>query len=246
MNRNSLQTLQSFGEHCYNANRTIEITARLDQILRNNGISMCYIGSLGFVNQYRGFGYGNMPAQWQTRYIEADHSRYDPVYQHAARGDNKKTTWTEIKTQLGQNPKSRQMKVFNEAGELGITDGIIMPVIGFGDLPGAISFGGHDIDLTDDGKAWLFLLGGLAYEALRRVSGSAKPVPPMLSETEMRVLRWTAEGKTAEEIGDICKLSKYTVREYHLKLQKKYGVARNVQVVVMAAMDGNLRLAMAH
>lgn len=245
MSRISLQALQLFGEHCYNASKPIEITARLELMLRDRGISMCYIGSLGFVNQYRGFGYGHMPPQWQERYLEADHSRYDPVYQYAARGDTK-TTWTEIKQHLRHNPKSRAMKVFNEAADFGLTDGIIMPVVGFGDLPGAISLGGHDIDLTPDGRAWLYLVGGLAYEALRRVSGNSKPMPPELSSTELKVLRWTAEGKTAEEIAKILSMSPHTVREHHEKIQKKYGVARNVQVAVLAAFDGNLRLAMAH
>jgi DNA-binding CsgD family transcriptional regulator len=245
MSRISLQTLQSFGEHCYNATKAIEITARLELMLRDQGISMCYIGSLGFVNQHRGFGYGHMPPKWLERYLEADHSRYDPVYQYAARGDTK-TTWTEIKQKLGHNPKSRAMKVFNEAAEFGLTDGIIMPVVGFGDLPGAISLGGHDIDLTPDGRAGLYLVGGLAYEALRRVSGNAKPMPPQLSSAELKVLRWTAEGKTADEIGEILSISPHTVREYHAKTQKKYGVARNVHVAVLAALDGNLRLAMVH
>jgi DNA-binding CsgD family transcriptional regulator len=245
MSRISLQTLQSFGEHCYNATKAIEITARLELMLREQGITMCYIGSLGFVNQHRGFGYGHMPPKWLERYLEADHSRYDPVYQYAARGDTK-TTWTEIKQNLRHNPKSRAMKVFNEAAEFGITDGIIMPVLGFGDLPGAISLGGHDIDLTDDGRAGLFLIGGLAYEALRRVSGNAKPMPPTLTQPELRVLRWTCEGKTAEEIAAILAISRWTVREHHENMQRKYGVTRNVQVAVLAALDGNLRLAMAH
>lgn len=245
MSRISLQTLQSFGEHCYNAKKSIEITARLESILREQNVTMCYVGSLGFVHQHRGFGYGHMPEKWLERYLEANHHKHDPVFQYAMRR-GKKTTWTECRAILRQESNARGQKVLNEASEVGLTDGVIMPVDSGSKLPGAISFGGHDIDLSEDGQASLFLIGGMAYEALRRVSGITTPMPPLLTEREMEVLRWTAEGKSAEVIGKLLKISPHTVRGHHVELRRKYDVVTNVQVVFRAALDGNLRLAAMH
>jgi DNA-binding CsgD family transcriptional regulator len=57
------------------------------------------------------------------------------------------------------------------------------------------------------------------------------------------VLRWSAHGKSATDIGKIMGISPHTVRAHHNKIKAKYGVVTMVQACVSAAFDGTLRLA---
>jgi hypothetical protein len=75
--------LQSFSEKCLAATTTAEITSAFDAILKPHGILQWYVGNLGFVNESRGFGFDEIPAGWRKRYVEAEHARFDPVFQHA-------------------------------------------------------------------------------------------------------------------------------------------------------------------
>lgn len=242
MSRIDFATLQAFSERCLAAASPVEITEPLDAMMQSQNVRQWFVGSLGYINQWRGFGFDSIPPEWRRRYIEAGHAAYDPVYAHAAAG-GPKTTWARCRRLALESGDKRAIVVLDEAAEFGLTDGLIMPIHGFGDLPAAVSFGGDDLDMSDDAQASLYLIGALAYEGLRRLVVPFRPVPPVLTEKELRVLRWTAEGKSAEAIAVIVRLSPHTVREHHERIRRKYGVTTMIQAVVHAALDGNLRRA---
>jgi DNA-binding CsgD family transcriptional regulator len=234
--------LQSFSEQCLAATTTGEITRAFDAILKPHGISQWYVGNLGFVNEWRGFGFDEIPPAWRKRYVEAEHARYDPVFQHAV-NQGGKTTWAQCKLIAERLDDHRALQVFDESAEFGLDSGLILPIHGLGDLPAAVSFGGKDLDLTPDAQASLYLLGAFAYESLRRLVVGLKPIPPLLTEQELRVLRWAAEGKSAGDTGTIMDLSIFTVQGYQKSLRTKYACAKMMQVVVLATLDGNLAIA---
>ncbi len=235
-------TLQSFSEQCLAATTTAEITRAFDAILRPRGIRQWYVGNLGFVNEWRGFGFDEIPPAWRKRYVEAEHARYDPVFQHAVNNGGK-TTWAERKRVAERLGDQRGLQVFAEAERHGLNTGLIMPIHGLGDLPAAVSFGGKDLDLTSDAQASLYLIGAIAYESLRRLVVGFKPIPPVLTEQELKVLRWIAEGKSALDTGTIMGLSVFTVRDYQKSIREKYECAKMVQVLVLATLDGTLAIA---
>ena len=234
--------LQSFSEQCLGATTTLEITRALDAILRARGIKQWYVGNLGFVNEWRGFGFDEIPPAWRKRYVEAEHARFDPVFQHAV-NQGGKTTWAQCKLIAEHLGDKRALQVFDEAAEYGIDSGLILPIHGLGDLPAAVSFGGEDLDLTPDAQASLYLIGALAYESLRRLVVGFKPIPPLLTERELEVLRWAAEGKSAVDTGAIMGISAFTVQDHQKSLRTKYGCAKMTQVLVLAALDGTLLIA---
>lgn len=242
MSRIEFPTLQRFSERCLTATSPDEITRTFDAIMQDQGVLQWYVGSLGFINEYRGFGFDRIPPAWRDRYIEADHARYDPVYRHAANFGGK-ATWSQCRGIAQKLDDDRGLQVLAEAAEFRLTDGLVMPIHGMGDLPAAVSFGGDDLDLSDDAQASFYIVGALAYEGLRRLVEGVKPIPPRLNERELKILRWTAEGKSAEAIALILSLSVHTVREYHGRIRAKYGVATMIQVAVLASLDGNLRFA---
>jgi len=234
--------LQSFSEQCLAATTTAEITRAFDAILKPRGILQWYVGNLGFVNEWRGFGFDEIPPAWRKRYIEAEHARYDPVFLHAL-NQGGKTTWAQCKLVAERLGDKRALQVFAEAAEHDLDSGLIMPIHGLGDLPAAVSFGGKDLDLSPDAQASLYLIGALAYESLRRLVVGFKPIPPILTERELEVLRWSAEGKSAVDTGAIMGLSVFTIQDHQKSLRAKYGCSKMTQVLVLAALDGTLLIA---
>jgi len=87
------------------------------------------------------------------------------------------------------------------------------------------------------------MVAAWAFEGFRRVAESFKPIAPYLTPRELEVLRWTAEGKSAWQIGEIMKLAECTVRDHQKSIRQKYGVSTLIRAVVLAAFDRTLTLA---
>lgn len=67
----------------------------------------------------------------------------------------------------------------------------------------------------------------------------AIPLPP-LSIRETEVLRWSAEGKTAEDIGRILHLSERTINFHIANAIRKMGASNKISAVVQAVLRGAL------
>lgn len=243
MGQISFPTILAFSETCLGAKRTEDITESFTALLAHEGVTSWFVGSFAHVSQNgRGFGFYGIPPAWHQRYLDADHYRHDPVFQHAFEG-KPRITWGACRAKAqAEGAGARAEQVFHEAAECGLTDGFIMPVHGIGDLPGCVTYGGDDIDIGEDMQTSLYLVGAYAFEGLRRLVENFRPVPPQFTPQELRVLRWSAEGKSATDIAKIMNISPHTVRSHHNNIKAKYGVFTMIQACVFAAIDGTLRL----
>lgn len=239
-------SVQAFSEKCLHASSAEEVSGELTRLLKSVGLTSWYVGSLVHESELvRSFGFFGMPPGWRERYAEARHSDTDPVFLHALAGRSP-TSWNECRDRaLGAKASGRALSVFGEAATFGLNDGFIMPALGFGGVPGAATFGGDKPDLSPEAQLSLRLVGAFAYEGFRRLVEKFKPVPPALSQRELEVLRWTAEGKTAWEIGAILTIAERTVRTHQDHIKAKYGVMTVIQAVVKATLDGTLAFSMA-
>ncbi len=70
-----------------------------------------------------------------------------------------------------------------------------------------------------------------SYNCLKRSDGAA---PHSLSARELEVVRWTAQGKTSVEIGQILSLSDHTVNAYMMNAIKKLDCVNRTQLVAKA------------
>ncbi|NTF42738.1 LuxR family transcriptional regulator [Rhizobium sp. AC27/96] len=70
-----------------------------------------------------------------------------------------------------------------------------------------------------------------AYNGLKRNDGA---MPNTLSARELEVVRWTAQGKTSVEIGQILSLSDHTVNAYMMNAIKKLDCVNRTQLVAKA------------
>jgi LuxR family transcriptional regulator len=64
------------------------------------------------------------------------------------------------------------------------------------------------------------------------------PPPKDLTIREVEVLKWTAEGNTAAEVGDILSLKSRTVNFHIRNAVRKMGVKNKMSAVVKAVRDG--------
>lgn len=244
MGQISFPTILAFSETCLNARTSEDVTTSFTALLDRQGISSWFVGSFAHVSQKgRGFGFYGIPPVWHERYIEAGHYAHDPVFQHALAA-KPRITWGECRRDAEvEGAGKRSLQIFDEAAECGLKDGFIMPVHGIADLPGCVTYGGDDIDLSTEMQTSLYLVGAYAFEGLRRLVENFRPIPPIFTRQELRVLRWSAEGKSATDIAKIMGISPHTVRAHHNHIKSKYGVFTMIQACVFAAMDGTLRLA---
>jgi DNA-binding CsgD family transcriptional regulator len=78
----------------------------------------------------------------------------------------------------------------------------------------------------------MIMLQGLdTYNCIKRNDGS---IPHMLSARELEVVRWTAQGKTSVEIGQILSLSDHTVNAYMTNAIRKLDCVNRTQLVAKA------------
>jgi len=59
-----------------------------------------------------------------------------------------------------------------------------------------------------------------------------------LSERELEILKWTAEGKTSAEISLILSISKNTVNFHQRNMQKRFNAPNKTQIASYAAAIG--------
>ena len=238
--------LLAFSEHCLSAAKPEDITVPLGALLQDYGVTSWFVGSFENVpKRDKGFGFYGIPRVWHDRYVDVGHHVYDPVFQHALSG-RPRITWKESRRRaINEGASKRSLLVFDEAAECGLTDGFIMPVHGIADLPGCVTYGGDDLDLSESAQSSLFLVGAYAFEGLRRLVERFRPVPPRFTPQELRILRWSAEGKSASDISKILAISEHTVRSHHINIKAKYQVATMIQACVLAAVDGTLKSAVA-
>ena len=66
--------------------------------------------------------------------------------------------------------------------------------------------------------------------------------PQPLTRRERDVLRWSAEGKTAEDTGAILGISPHTVGEHFKNIRRKLGTCNGAHTIAVAIRSGQLEI----
>jgi DNA-binding CsgD family transcriptional regulator len=177
----------------------------------------------------------NYPDAWRLRYVEAEYIRIDPTVQHARRT---------------QAPLVWNAKVFEAAPTLweearahGLCVGWAKSNLDANGVGGMLTLARAQDELTATEIAannlkmcWLAHMAHLALSRL--MITSLTETAPSLTDREIEVMKWTADGKTSGEIADILAVSDNTVN-FHIKNAiAKLGTANKTAAAVRAAMLG--------
>ena len=185
------------------------------------------------------FTIDNTPEGFRSAFEDTELCRLDPVMQHCRRSSTPVLWDRRTYLNAGMVAKWELQASFGYA--VGAAIALHLPA-------GVHFFLGVDRDRPlavgerDHVAANLCLFSAYAQEgALRALAPGRQMVPAAsLSARELEVLRWTAEGKTAWEVGRILGISEQTVARHVNSAAQKLGCVNKVQAVAKALRLGLL------
>ena len=229
----------------------VDFKHKLERTFRDFGFNLfCYLGikgeaardASGKYNDEDAIYLTNVPTKWTDRYLEESYQDDDPIIRECLTS-RLPVSWTEkLRSKAGT---VREGKVLADALDFGIRRGFTVPMHGPGGELGIMSLYS---DLTDreflkcmDAKKYdLHVVSLYLHDAVQKTLANVhqipKPIP--LTDREVEILQWTAIGKTAWEIGSICKISERTVNFHLQNLMGKLGVHNKTHAAAKAMSFG--------
>ena len=182
----------------------------------------------------------NYPSFWEEWFDERALGRFDPIHR-ASHVVSNGFCWSEVPNliQLTKGDKA----ILAEAADKGIGDGFTVPAHVPGEYNGSCSFAvGAGQFFPREVAMIAQLVGGLAFEAARRISQPRRAVTHGLPMTDRQrdCVLWAARGKTDWEIAQILGVSHETVIQHLKHARERYGVQNRAHLAVMALFDGSI------
>ncbi|WP_415878226.1 autoinducer binding domain-containing protein [Methylomonas sp. TEB] len=180
----------------------------------------------------------NYPSAWQAQYQAKNYCAIDPTVKHALRS-SQPILWTD-------DLFASTAAFWEEARSFGLRYGWAQSMR---DVPGAtgmLTLARSDEPLSEtELAAKVFKMAWLTQNA--HIALSRRLLPKLLPEAdaklsnrEIAVLRWTADGKTAGEIASIMKITERTVNFHISNAATKLNASNKTSAAVKAAMLGFL------
>ncbi len=183
--------------------------------------------------------HSNYPAEWLRLYHERGYMDIDPTVAHGMRSSTPAIWSDEFFASVPQLWKEAQAHGLRHGWAQSRRDPegtYSMLVLARSDGPLA----GAEFEAAAPRMHWLV---HVAHEAMKSCSGDdpALEQPQIkLSDREIDVLRWTAEGKTSAELAEILNISERTVNFHINAVVTKLGACNKTSAAVRAAMLGLL------
>jgi DNA-binding CsgD family transcriptional regulator len=194
----------------------------------------------GKVKEYAGnvIYMSNLPPLWVRHYAEEGYADTDPVARECL-ASRLPIRWTETFQSNERTPEGARM--MEDAWENGVRRGLTIPIHGPKGELGIFSLNSQLNDeeferLTSTTQHDAQVLAYHFHDAVRRTFKAREVVPPpiALTEREVEILRWTAAGKTAWEIGSILRISERTVNFHVQNVMEKFGVHNKTHAAAKA------------
>lgn len=178
---------------------------------------------------------GRFHPEWSRRYIARGYARSSTIASEMLLTSSA-YVWSKVIERRGINPD--QARIWNEAADFGLTDGLFTPVRWSDGGYAAVVLAG-DKPLLDDPFLAVSaeILSGFYCSEVRRLKGPSGP-QPVLTARQRECLAWVREGKSSAAIADILDISVTTVDEHVAGACRKLGVRTRVQAAVEAVLLG--------
>lgn len=179
------------------------------------------------------------PKEWSQRYYEKNYFASDPAHLHLSRSIDP-YTWSE--TLACPDYTKPQRRIFDEARTFGMKEGLLVPIIRFGNGVALITVAGDNQSLSLRQRAELHLAAVYTHAQVRSLSKRRTQTFPTLSMRERECLQWAAIGKTDWEIGEILSISEKTANAHIEHAKQKYRVSTRVLAIVYALRSGAIHV----
>lgn len=176
----------------------------------------------------------NYSEDWQQRYVEENYFLIDPTVAHGLKSVMP-LVWSE--QLFHQCPRFR-----DEASEHGLRFGWSQAFYDAKGVGGLLTLARSKVPLSElelkENSLKMSWLGQVAHQGLSRlILGERAPDGQiMLTNREAEVLRWSADGKTASEVGEIMNIAERTVNFHVNNALEKLGACNKTAGVIKAAM----------
>jgi LuxR family quorum sensing-dependent transcriptional regulator len=172
------------------------------------------------------------PAGWFEVYAGHDYVRVDPVIR-MCRATVHPFEWGEAPYDIENEPRAAE--VMNRATEFRMPGGFCLPIHGVTGYEACLSMSGVHLDLNARTKPAIHLMALYAFERVRQILGPEKlQGDNPLTAREKEVLKWSAIGKSASEVGEILSITKRTVDEHSVRAARKLRAQNKTHAVVKA------------
>ncbi|MGZ0701432.1 autoinducer binding domain-containing protein [Pseudomonas piscis] len=180
--------------------------------------------------------YSNYPEEWVQRYQAQNYALIDPTVKHS------KISTAPI---MWGNELFRECpQLWSEARDSGLCHGLAQPSLNAQGRVGLLSLARRNkaisLEEFEALRPVTKAFAAAAHEKLceLEIDDSVFNAVVEFSGRECDVLRWTADGKTSEEIGVIMGVCTDTVNYHHRNIQRKIGASNRVQAVSYAVALG--------
>jgi DNA-binding CsgD family transcriptional regulator len=180
----------------------------------------------------------NLPPKWVAHYVEESYADVDPIIKDCGIS-RLPIRWTDTYRANARTPAEALM--MEDARENGLRRGLTIPVHGPRGELGIFSLNSvlkdaEFVRLTDQTQYDAQVIAYHFHDAARRVLQAERdiPLPIPLTDREVEILRWTAAGKTAWEIGHILHISERTVNFHIQNTMEKFGVHNKTHAAAKA------------
>jgi DNA-binding CsgD family transcriptional regulator len=134
--------------------------------------------------------------------------------------------------QLETNPYPPLMEQLMRRFE--ITSGVMIPINSIAGERQLLRFDGTGPRPSQSALNELGMIALHAFDVYDRMRRAELNAPRVLTKRELEVIRWTAQGKTSVEIGQILSLSDHTINAYMNNAIKKLDCVNRTQLVAKA------------
>lgn len=190
------------------------------------------------VSSPKTFAVSNYPEAWRLAYQRNNYLNIDPVVQHSLRSQEMLVWSDEL---FAETPDFWQA-----TQTAGLRFGLSQPTRGNPGAVGMLSLARSFQEITsaelEEKKFKLVWLAQIAHQGMsKHLATDLMPsTTEKLTERELSVLRWTAEGKTSEKIASILQISERTVNFHINNAVAKLGTTNRTAAAVQAALLGLL------
>ncbi|HEX9171145.1 MAG TPA: autoinducer binding domain-containing protein [Telluria sp.] len=180
------------------------------------------------------FMVNNYSAAWQQRYVDGDYLRSDPTVAHA-KTSSKPVIWSDAV--FADAPA-----LWDDARDHRLHVGWAQPTHDLKGVAGLFTLARESVPIDQAelraNVIRMTWLAQAAHEVLAQLVDARPNAAPWqdLTEREREVLRWTGDGKTSGEIGDILNVAERTVNFHVNNAMLKLGTPNKTATVLRAAM----------
>lgn len=179
---------------------------------------------------------GKFEPNWSTRYVQENYASASLIARELLHR-SEPYSWADV---LGSRAEDgEQDRIFAEAREHGLRDGLFMPVRWTDRSYAAVVTAGRHTQLSDPLNRMMaeVISAHYAHEC-RRLVVPPNAVSAILSPRQRDCLSWVRHGKSSTDIADLLGISAQTVEEHIAAASRKLGVRTRVQAAVEASLLG--------